>query len=319
MTLQPGDKIDNFTLEKIVGDYAEPKLNQTWEGIINGTNIACSIIIFRNEIRNMIIKKDQSIIIDEKKYLIGEQIGCGTFGFVYDVYSEDTLDNYALKIFQCPEEAVQEYKFYKKLDGCPSLPKIISYSDTALNNLILMERLEGNINGLELTFKESCKILKDILLALDFIHDKNLVHGDIKSTNILYDKDKNGYLCDFTNMYYKNTFVNEICTVWFRSPENCSKINKNEKGYLIDFSADIWALGICFLAMINRGLTPSFFKVDNPLFLFFRISNQIKIDEIIDFLFEEFKEEEEMNLLVKNMMKISPEERISAKKALEYF
>jgi len=83
-----------------------------------------------------------------------------------------------------------------------------------------------------------------ILLALDHIHTENIVHSDIKPSNILLaGKDLNVKLADFgtSQILTKNyNFVHEcVGTLFYISPEVC-------KGEPYSTKTDIWALG-CIL------------------------------------------------------------------------
>ena len=55
--------------------------------------------------------------------------------------------------------------------------------------------LKHNLDDLE--DNEKIQILLDSANALDYLHKNHIYHRDLKSTNILIDKNKNGHLIDF--------------------------------------------------------------------------------------------------------------------------
>jgi serine/threonine protein kinase len=51
--------------------------------------------------------------------------------------------------------------------------------------------------GLILSARMRLKIARDICHGLQYMHSRGMVHGDIKSLNVLLDRDNNAKLCDF--------------------------------------------------------------------------------------------------------------------------
>ena len=55
----------------------------------------------------------------------------------------------------------------------------------------------GSAGGLTLSARMRLKIARDICHGLQYMHSRGMVHGDIKSLNVLLDRDNNAKLCDF--------------------------------------------------------------------------------------------------------------------------
>jgi mitogen-activated protein kinase 15 len=94
------------------------------------------------------------------------------------------------------------------------------------------------------------KILKQILSAVNFMHQRGVVHRDIKSANILMFKDGHVKLADFglsrVTRHPMLPMTKEVQSMWYRAPEILLGSNKYTKG------VDMWSLG-CILAELLLG------------------------------------------------------------------
>ena len=88
--------------------------------------------------------------------------------------------------------------------------------------------------------------MKSITLALHYIHEKGIVHRDLKLGNILIDATGTAKLGDFgLAMYYRDAKPGSICgTPNFIPPE---VLNDN----IHEPASDIWALGKIILVCIE--------------------------------------------------------------------
>ena len=314
-----GDIIENFTLLKKTF-YFEKTNSEIWLCTLNGTNLNFSIVITNNKISDINLVIDQKIEIKNKNYKLLNKVGEGTFGLVYNLEDKQTQEKFVLKVHITPNEALREYNIYKMLDGCSSIPKIFSGAEDAENNILLMQKLDNELLKKNLSIFDILNITKDILTSLKFIHKKYIVHGDVKISNILLDNNNVAYLCDFTNSYRRYKIVDEIGTIWFRSPENCDPLMENK--YIIDFPADIWGLGITFLALLNNKKTPNLFACNDSIRLYTNIKVQENVDIVIESVLRKYELYSEYNLLIdlaKNLLKVDPNRRITAKNALKTF
>jgi hypothetical protein len=83
-------------------------------------------------------------------------------------------------------------------------------------------------------------IMLQVAAQLRKLHISGLVHADIKPKNILIYENGIAKLCDFGLVTHAGTTGNECYTVNYRPPEHL------ESSRAIEFSSDMWALGITF-------------------------------------------------------------------------
>ena len=108
--------------------------------------------------------------------------------------------------------------------------------------------IEKNVEPLPIeTIQE---LLHDVSEALLLIHKKGIIHGDVKSDNVLFkegqDLKKTFFLCDFGNSFSKeDKITTPTQTLAYRYPD---KIDNNK------CRVDIWGLG-CILFECLTGTT----------------------------------------------------------------
>ncbi|MBN1285564.1 MAG: protein kinase [Anaerolineae bacterium] len=101
-----------------------------------------------------------------------------------------------------------------------------------------------------LPVSEVLRLSGQIAAALDHAHNRDVIHRDVKPSNVLIDADGNALLCDFglakltTSGAATLTADSLIGTPYYMSPEQCS-------GLSIDARSDIYALGVLIYEMMT--------------------------------------------------------------------
>ena len=109
-------------------------------------------------------------------------------------------------------------------------------------------------------------LFKQICTALYYLHEKNIIHGDLKEENILIGSVKGrlvAKLCDFGHSCKVDTCNPRMRLYGTRvltPPELLNHLHADEKGLpcmeplQTGFEQDIWALGIVFWTMLHGAL-----------------------------------------------------------------
>ena len=135
-------------------------------------------------------KQKYGIGIDQKMTSRLEKLGKGGYGSVY------CSGGYAMKTFSYLPHMIQECTALHYVKNCTHLVKIIDFDIRSLSlrmELFDTDYLQWLRRHLKTTDKNTLVqnrkmielILRDVLMGLVELHDRDLVHGDIKANNIL--------------------------------------------------------------------------------------------------------------------------------------
>ncbi|XP_062012092.1 mitogen-activated protein kinase kinase kinase 3-like [Rosa rugosa] len=191
------------------------------------------------------IPRDEATSIQWQK---GDLIGSGAFGRVYMGMNTESGELIAVK--EAHTKVLQdEVRLLENL----SHPKIIRCLGTEREDETLTMLLEyvpgGSIQALLEKFGSFSvpvikRFTKQLLLALEYLHKKGIIHGDIKGANILVDNKGRIKLADFGAS--KQAAVSGAKptrgTPYWMAPEVI-------RGTGHDFSADIWSVGCTVIEM----------------------------------------------------------------------
>eukprot|EP01084_Bolivina_argentea_P110555 197372_1 len=200
------------------------------------------------------------------QYQILKKIGTGSFGSASICHKiNNPQQKYVIKRINLDglsvndtKSAIQESELLRHL----SSPCIVKYIDSFVTNshlAIIMEYCDGGDLSSQVSKRQKSNspfneneiknILYQICIALNHCHSQNILHRDVKTSNIFISTTDNRIkLGDFgvsrvlnTNMSMAET---QIGTPYYISPEIC-------KGQSYSFKSDIWSLGCVMYELIN--------------------------------------------------------------------
>ncbi|MCZ6638350.1 MAG: protein kinase [Candidatus Dadabacteria bacterium] len=197
-------------------------------------------------------------------YKILEKLGEGGMGVVYKAYDTKLERTIAIKFLpqhiSANSEERERFKIEAKAAAAlnhPNIATIHAIEETDDEMFIVMEFIDGKelkekISLGKVDIEESIRIATQIAEGLDAAHNKEVVHRDIKSSNIMITNDGKVKIMDFGLAKIKGgsevtKIGSTIGTVAYMSPEQA-------KGEVVDVKTDIWSLGVVLFEMLTGEL-----------------------------------------------------------------
>ncbi|KAK7506825.1 hypothetical protein BaRGS_00001676 [Batillaria attramentaria] len=196
----------------------------------------------------------------EKYEKIGK-IGEGSYGVVFKCRNKDTQQLVAIKKFVESEDdplikkiAMREIRMLKQLKH-PNLVRLIEvFRRKKRLHLVfdyvdhtLLNELDRHPRGLPEGMVK--RIVYQTLLAVNFCHQYNTIHRDVKPENILITRQGQVKLCDFGFARILtgpgDEYTDYVATRWYRAPELL--VGDTQYGPPVD----VWAIGCVFAELLT--------------------------------------------------------------------
>ena len=250
-----------------------------------------------------------------------QELGSGAFGRVYLLRHKETDEEYAQKVID-KKKLIQMYgkediinneiNIHSKLchENIIRLYNVYEDKETFTINFIMEYAKDGNLYEL-LSKPENKKGFDEqrafdyfiqVVNAVYYLHQNNIIHRDIKPENLLIGKKGLLKLCDFgwakeLNLENRSTFCG---TVEYMAPEIVGSEN-------YDYGVDIWSLGILLYELLF-GHSP--FKAKNMKTVILNIkSHELVFDKPIS---------PECKDIIKGILQSNPQKRLKLKDILEH-
>ncbi len=138
---------------------------------------------------------------------LDEELGTGGFGKVFK--GTWLGDEVALKVLPAHMEGEEEKEFRHELEvilglnDCPRLVKLLGAVLEGPKQVMVMELMSGgNLHSLlrkekDLDWDTKYRIALDVAYGIKYLHDRNILHRDLNSMNVLLNKEGRAKIGDF--------------------------------------------------------------------------------------------------------------------------
>ena len=212
-------------------------------------------------------------------YRIVSELGRGGMGIVFKALDTKLNRFVALKVITNQRVSqISQRRFTQEIKAVAALQheNIVQIFDSGQtpNMYFAMEFINGkslrnHLPELQDKFQECAGIVKKLCSALQFVHNKRMIHRDIKPDNVMIDGKCEPKLMDFglAKMIDQHNSLSRqgdvVGTPFYMSPEQA-------KGEKVDERSDIYSLGASFYQMLT-GRTP--FRSNEYVQIVYKICN----------------------------------------------
>jgi len=230
------------------------------------------------------------------KYKVINKLGNGGFGRVYYVEDIESKNYYAAKLENIESSSAKllekEANILKNLQSI-GIPQFISYGKYDKYNILIMELLGQSLQKLflsknkKLSLKTVCMLGIQMVDRIEYIHYKNIIHGDLKPENFamgIGQKDHILYCIDFGfNSKYWNS--KNKCHIPFQkkalfvgNPRFCS-INAL-KGLEVSRRDELESIGYIIMYLLRGDLPWQILKFKNREDFYHKIREKKRITSV---------------------------------------
>jgi len=253
-------------------------------------------------------------------YEFGREIGKGGFSVVYKAKEKATGKHFAIKRIQKDEEGVdiellkREIYIMKKVDH-PNILKLYEVYEDDDHFFLVLELVEGLelfdkiVDRGNYSERDAANIVRQILLAVRYLHKQGIVHRDLKPENLLSAGEGENEIVKVADFGFAKNFGEEKLVTSCGSPGYVAPEVLTEDTYTN--AVDMWSVGVIIYILLS-GYPP--FYDESPPKIFKKIT-EAKYD-FDDPVWEEISDLAKD--LIRKLLVKDPAQRLSAKKCLKH-
>jgi NIMA (never in mitosis gene a)-related kinase 1/4/5 len=253
-----------------------------------------------------------------EEYDIIKQLGQGSFSIVYQVRCKKTKKDFAMKEIKLDKLSAKEKEYTKtevKILKQIRHPNIIKFEDSFTENgkfYIIMELatngdLQQRISnysekGIHFSIDTIWNYIYQIVSGLQALHGNNIIHRDIKASNVFIMENDLLKIGDFN---VGKEFIQTLILTKIGTPVTMSPEAWNGEAY--NFKTDIWSLG-CLVYQIAALKLP--FVAENYAALYMKIT-KLKYEKLTNY-------PKVLNLFIEKLLQRKPKQRPTCGEILQF-
>jgi serine/threonine protein kinase len=250
-----------------------------------------------------IVELCNPITSKSKEYKINRTLAIGGFSIVYHATEQQTGNEYVLKSINTQLAKRKQVREFLKSEI--AVHQIVDHKNIVMFHNVLQDKTQNisllleyfcGCNNRNLRPKQIKKVMIQILEGVKYLHQRRVMHGDLKLGNILINEKCQVKICDFGFARYMENQKSVITNTKFGTPNYITPEMLTDGRY--GYATDIWCIGIIMYTLLF-GKGP--FYEDEPSKAYTRIKQ-------LDYSFPECSSVESVDL-IKSVLVLNPEER----------
>lgn len=253
-------------------------------------------------------------------YKVLTKIGSGSHAQVFSCEHRATGDMRAVKIFRRSKHSDENAAILNEIEISKSLDHeyVVNIYETYVEEMfiyIVMDLMVDNLFHRVMmkqfySEEDARSLIQQTLKAMQYLHENNIVHSDIKLDNLLLSEKGEVRLCDFSlaqRMSEEKPLTKRCGTPMYMAPEVA-------RGFPYGSASDMWSLG-CAVYLMIAGYPPFMIEKSEP--------RSRLIRKILNAKFEFYNEEwghvsEELKDFISQLICLQPTRRLTAEEALKH-
>ena len=150
-----------------------------------------------NAVLEKVSRRQEYILLPKNIWYHKDKIASGTFGNFYAGINRETSDEICVKSIQksllTQREDIREQESLDRLAGCEQVVQRVHFIQTPERCYLISELMEGNLEDLINTLHSidtatRISLAKLVVMAVKCLHERKIMHCNLKPENILYKK-----------------------------------------------------------------------------------------------------------------------------------